>query len=85
MQNHWSGAIKYEKELRWYTKELQGSGGLSCRVLTPPGTPAPYFLPTGTNGQCNFLLAHKQTVQSTEVRLKILQCHLERSRGIHQS
>lgn len=56
MQNHWSGPIKDEKELRWYTKELQSSGRLSCRELTPPVTAAHYFLPTGTNGLCNFLL-----------------------------
>ena len=75
----------YKKSLAGYVKEPQGSGVLSCRAATPPGDTARHFLPTGTNGQCNFLLAHKQTMQSTEVRLKILQCHLERSRGIHQS
>lgn len=36
--------------------------------------PTPYFLTTGTDRQCNFLLGHKQTIQSTEVRLKILYC-----------
>lgn len=71
-----TGPIKHKKKQhRWHTKEFQSSGGgIFQRVPTPPGTTAPYFLTTGTNRQCNFLLGHKQTMQSTEVRLKILYC-----------
>lgn len=50
--------------------------GFSCSMVTPYSITLHHFHPSGTNDQCNFLLAHKQTMQSTEVRLKILQCQV---------
>lgn len=74
--------VPLKKKKMVYNNGLQGFFG---RVVIPLGTLTPNFLPAGSNGRCNFLLAHKQTMHSTEVRLKILQCHLQRSRGTHQS
>lgn len=81
------GVVPFKKvgEKLFYNKGLQGSVGFFSRVVIPLGTLTLNFLPTGSNGRCNFLLALKQTMDSTEVRLKIFQCHLQRSRGVHQS
>lgn len=76
---------KNKKQNLFTIKSCRGSVGFFCRVVIPLGALTLNFLPTGSNGRCNFLLAHKQTMDSTQVRLKILQCHLQRSRGGHQS